>query len=185
MNAKAKGTRNEHRSRLLLEAAGYAVTRAAASLGDWGPHRDQLGRHRPRPGQDAGLAMRFGAGGPDRLPGAAQRPPARPSVARSPAAARRARAGKVVVSDPARALEALDHAIAECEPEGLGRLALALTARLGTVAARMAGAPARRWAPAERAAETAGVDVAQLCRWARRDGVTWASWPTLLRAALV
>jgi hypothetical protein len=35
MNAKAKGTRNEHRSRLLLEAAGYAVTRAAASLGAW------------------------------------------------------------------------------------------------------------------------------------------------------
>lgn len=35
MNAKRKGTRNEHRSRLLLEAAGYAVTRAAASLGAW------------------------------------------------------------------------------------------------------------------------------------------------------
>ncbi len=35
MNAKRKGTRNEHRSRLLLEAAGYAVTRAAASLGVW------------------------------------------------------------------------------------------------------------------------------------------------------
>jgi Holliday junction resolvase len=32
---QAKGTRNEHRSRLLLEAAGYAVTRAAASLGAW------------------------------------------------------------------------------------------------------------------------------------------------------
>ena len=32
MNAKAKGTRNEHRSMRLLEAAGYAVTRAAASL---------------------------------------------------------------------------------------------------------------------------------------------------------
>ena len=35
MNAKRKGTRNEHRSRVLLEAAGYAVTRAAASLGMW------------------------------------------------------------------------------------------------------------------------------------------------------
>jgi len=35
MNAKAKGTRNEHRSARLLEAAGYAVTRAAASLGAW------------------------------------------------------------------------------------------------------------------------------------------------------
>lgn len=35
MNAKAKGTRNEHRSKALLEAAGYAVCRAAASLGAW------------------------------------------------------------------------------------------------------------------------------------------------------
>lgn len=35
MNAKAKGSRNERRSRALLEAAGYAVTRAAASLGCW------------------------------------------------------------------------------------------------------------------------------------------------------
>ena len=35
MNAKGKGTRNEHRSRLVLEAAGYRVTRAAASLGEW------------------------------------------------------------------------------------------------------------------------------------------------------
>ena len=35
MNAKRKGTRNEHRSKALLEAAGYAVCRAAASLGVW------------------------------------------------------------------------------------------------------------------------------------------------------
>ena len=35
MNAKRKGTRNEHRSMALLEAAGYATTRAAASLGAW------------------------------------------------------------------------------------------------------------------------------------------------------
>jgi len=35
MNAKAKGTRNEHRSIRLLEAAGYSCTRAAASLGAW------------------------------------------------------------------------------------------------------------------------------------------------------
>jgi hypothetical protein len=35
MNAKAKGTRTEHRSKALLEAAGYAVTRAGASLGVW------------------------------------------------------------------------------------------------------------------------------------------------------
>ena len=33
MNAKRKGTRNEHRSIALLTAAGYACTRAAASLG--------------------------------------------------------------------------------------------------------------------------------------------------------
>ena len=35
MNAKRKGTRNEHRSIRLLEAAGYRCTRAAASLGVW------------------------------------------------------------------------------------------------------------------------------------------------------
>jgi hypothetical protein len=33
MNAKAKGSRNERRSIRLLEAAGYACTRATASLG--------------------------------------------------------------------------------------------------------------------------------------------------------
>jgi Holliday junction resolvase len=33
MDRKRKGTRNEHRSIALLEAAGYACTRAAASLG--------------------------------------------------------------------------------------------------------------------------------------------------------
>lgn len=35
MNAKGKGSRNERRSRDILEAAGYRVTRAAASLGEW------------------------------------------------------------------------------------------------------------------------------------------------------
>jgi len=35
MNAKAKGTKNEHRSMILLEATGYRCTRAAASLGAW------------------------------------------------------------------------------------------------------------------------------------------------------
>lgn len=35
MNAKRKGTRNEHRSIALLESAGYRCTRAAASLGEW------------------------------------------------------------------------------------------------------------------------------------------------------
>ncbi len=33
MSTKAKGTRNEHRSIAILEAAGYACTRSAASLG--------------------------------------------------------------------------------------------------------------------------------------------------------
>lgn len=35
MNAKRKGSRNEHRSMALLEAAGYVCTRSAASLGEW------------------------------------------------------------------------------------------------------------------------------------------------------
>jgi len=35
VNAKAKGTRNEHRSMRLLESAGYACCRSAASLGAW------------------------------------------------------------------------------------------------------------------------------------------------------
>jgi hypothetical protein len=35
MNGKRKGTRNEHRSMLLLEAAGYRCTRSGASLGAW------------------------------------------------------------------------------------------------------------------------------------------------------
>jgi Holliday junction resolvase len=34
-NAKRKGSRNEHRSMALLEAAGYRCTRSAASLGEW------------------------------------------------------------------------------------------------------------------------------------------------------
>lgn len=34
-NAKRKGSRNEHRSMKLLDAAGYQCTRAAASLGAW------------------------------------------------------------------------------------------------------------------------------------------------------
>jgi Holliday junction resolvase len=35
MNAKRKGTRNEWRSRKILESAGYHVVRSGASLGDW------------------------------------------------------------------------------------------------------------------------------------------------------
>ncbi len=35
MNTKAKGTRNERRGMWLVEASGYAATRAAASLGAW------------------------------------------------------------------------------------------------------------------------------------------------------
>jgi hypothetical protein len=53
MNAKAKGTRNEHRSIRLLEAARYACTRAAASLGAWDiigidSNRYSRDRHTPR-----------------------------------------------------------------------------------------------------------------------------------------
>jgi Holliday junction resolvase len=33
MNSKANGARNEHRSMAILEALGYACTRAAASVG--------------------------------------------------------------------------------------------------------------------------------------------------------
>ena len=35
MNSKRKGTRNEHRSIRLLQAAGYRCCRSAASLGVW------------------------------------------------------------------------------------------------------------------------------------------------------
>lgn len=35
MKAKRKGTRNEHRSIVLLEHAGYRCSRSAASLGVW------------------------------------------------------------------------------------------------------------------------------------------------------
>lgn len=35
MNNKRKGTRNEHRSMAILEAAGYRCTRSAGSLGEW------------------------------------------------------------------------------------------------------------------------------------------------------
>lgn len=35
MNAKAKGTKREHKSMALFEALGYRCTRAAASLGAW------------------------------------------------------------------------------------------------------------------------------------------------------
>lgn len=35
MNRKAKGSRNERRSRDIFIAAGYAVTKAGGSLGEW------------------------------------------------------------------------------------------------------------------------------------------------------
>ena len=38
MNAKAKGTRNEHRSMALFEALGYQTMRSAASLSTWDFH---------------------------------------------------------------------------------------------------------------------------------------------------
>lgn len=38
MNAKAKGTRNEHRSMAIFEAAGYQTMRSAASEGPFDYH---------------------------------------------------------------------------------------------------------------------------------------------------
>ena len=38
MNAKAKGTRNEHRSMALFEDLGYETIRSAASLSVWDFH---------------------------------------------------------------------------------------------------------------------------------------------------
>lgn len=35
MNTKAKGSRNERRSRDLFRQQGYSVTKAGASLGEW------------------------------------------------------------------------------------------------------------------------------------------------------
>jgi len=35
MNTKAKGNRNEYKSRDLLISLGYRVTRAAGSMGEW------------------------------------------------------------------------------------------------------------------------------------------------------
>ena len=39
MNAKAKGSRNELKSKTLLESCGYEVTKSGGSLGDWRPRR--------------------------------------------------------------------------------------------------------------------------------------------------
>jgi hypothetical protein len=82
------------------------------------------------------------------------------------------------MSDPQDVLRPVDRALEAADPEELPAWALALAARLGSVAARMAGPPTRRWVPASRAAEGAGVDEDVLRRWARRLGATWASWPT-------
>ena len=35
MNTAAKGRKQEHRSKALLESVGYRVTRAAGSMGEW------------------------------------------------------------------------------------------------------------------------------------------------------
>jgi hypothetical protein len=76
------------------------------------------------------------------------------------------------------ALEQVDAELAELEGDALGSAALALTARLAAIAARLAGRPARRWLSAARAAESAGVEVRDLHRWAKLPGATWATWPT-------
>ena len=39
INTKAKGTRLEHRTMRVLEAAGYKCCRSAASLGEWDANR--------------------------------------------------------------------------------------------------------------------------------------------------
>lgn len=56
VSAKAKGTRNEHRSRRLLEIQGYRVTRAAGSMGGMGPDRHERFRPGARAGQDGQAA---------------------------------------------------------------------------------------------------------------------------------
>jgi hypothetical protein len=86
------------------------------------------------------------------------------------------------VSPLEQALVAVDAALADLEPEARAAAAGALAARAAAVLAGVAtGSPARRWLRAEDAAERFAVDLARLRRWARRPGVTWASWPTRRR----
>ena len=68
MNTKRKGNRLEHKSRRLLEAVGYRITRAAASLGTLDLVGGQFSRCCARAGQGAGLAWGGGDGADEALP---------------------------------------------------------------------------------------------------------------------
>ncbi len=66
MNAKAKGARRERQARIILERAGYLVTRAAGSLGVFdivalGPHGVRLvqvkSNEKPRPAERERLEL--------------------------------------------------------------------------------------------------------------------------------
>ena len=56
MNAKRKGTRNEHRSMAVLEAAGYRCTRSGCIAGRVGRGGDQQPGHRVGSSEEQGLA---------------------------------------------------------------------------------------------------------------------------------
>jgi hypothetical protein len=91
--------------------------------------------------------------------------------------------GEAAVVTLEEALAEVDRALAEVPQEARAAAAGALVARAAVILASLAGTTTtpRRWSRAEDAAQAHGVDVAQLRRWARRDGVTWASWPTKRR----
>lgn len=76
-------------------------------------------------------------------------------------------------------LATLDEALADVPAETRAAAATALVLRAAALMTSIAtGSTARRWRPAEEAAQAHGVDLALLRRWARRPGSTWASWPT-------
>jgi hypothetical protein len=54
----------------------------------------------------------------------------------------------------------------------------ALSARIATLAAKMHQGSGDRWLTLDEAAELAQVPTRRVRAWARRVGVTWASWPT-------
>jgi hypothetical protein len=85
MNAKRKGTRNEHRSIALLESAGYRCSRSAASLGEWDIVGIGPGRCGAGPGKNSGLAWPRGDGAVEGLSGAGELPQAGAPLAREAA----------------------------------------------------------------------------------------------------
>jgi hypothetical protein len=72
MNAKAKGTRNEHCSRLLLEAAGYAHTPCGGDSGRVGSHWHRFDGRGAGASQDAGPSVCRRARGAPRVPTATE-----------------------------------------------------------------------------------------------------------------